>query len=70
MIEDKTFEEIKQLLKEDNTLSSEEIQAKLKYKDKHASASITRRAFKSRKPNIEEKNLLNANQKKIRKNFR
>ena len=37
------------MLKEDNTLSAEEIQAKLKDESKDVSASTIRRTFKSRK---------------------
>ena len=74
-IEDKTFEKIKQLLKEANTLSVEEIQAKLKDKGINVSASVVRRAFKSRKYKYRNKKtnvetmLLNSNQKRARKCF-
>ena len=70
---DHDFEKIKQLLKEDNTLSAEEIQQKMDNQGIKVSNSTIRRALNAkkytyRKPNIESM-LLNTNQKKTRIEF-
>ena len=70
---DHDFEKIKQLLKEDNTLSAEEIQQKMDNQGIKVSNSTIRRALNAkkytyRKPNIESM-LLNTNQKKKRIEF-
>ena len=70
---DHDFEKIKQLLKEDNTLSTEEIQQKMDGQGIKVSNSTIRRALNAkkytyRKPNIESM-LFNTNQKKARIEF-
>ena len=70
---DHDFEKIKQLLKEDNTLSAEEIQQKMDNQGIKVSNSTIRRALNAKKytyskPNIESM-LLNTNQKKTRIEF-
>ena len=70
---DHDFKKIKQPLKENNTLSSEEIQQKMDSQGIKVNNSIIRRALNAkkytyRKPNIESM-LLNTNQKKARIEF-